>query len=358
MKIIHCADLHLDSKMQTHFSKEILNERKEECLTTFAKLIEYAKENEVQVVIFAGDVFDSKKVNAKTKLFFLESIANCDIDFIYLCGNHDEEMFLTEIENLPQNLKIIDKDWNYFKYDNVTIAAINLNNTNFLTAPNTLDLEQTKINIVVLHGQIVASKPKNCEEINLKNYSDKNIDYLALGHLHNFATGELNKLRGVYCYSGALVGRGFDELNEKGFVLLETDKKTINYKFVPFAKRLFREINVDISDLNLYGQIINKIARELVDENPKNLIKINIYGKVDFESEYNKDLILAEFSSRFYFVKVNDRDLRYHIEKVGNDEFGLKNEFAKLVKESSLNEKEKEAIISFGYKAMNGEGDL
>ena len=35
MKIIHCADIHLDSKMSANLTKEKARERKTELLTTF-----------------------------------------------------------------------------------------------------------------------------------------------------------------------------------------------------------------------------------------------------------------------------------------------------------------------------------
>ena len=65
MKIIHCSDLHLDSKMETNLDKEKARERKNEILITFEKLISYAKENDVKIIIIAGDLFDKKTITVK-----------------------------------------------------------------------------------------------------------------------------------------------------------------------------------------------------------------------------------------------------------------------------------------------------
>ena len=51
MKIIHCADLHLDSKMTSNLSKEQAKERKMEILRTYSRMIEYAKNNDVKAKI-------------------------------------------------------------------------------------------------------------------------------------------------------------------------------------------------------------------------------------------------------------------------------------------------------------------
>ena len=46
MKIIHCADLHLDSDMTSNLTKEKAKERRTELLVTFQRMITYAKEND------------------------------------------------------------------------------------------------------------------------------------------------------------------------------------------------------------------------------------------------------------------------------------------------------------------------
>ena len=62
MKIIHCADLHLDSGLQTHLSREKAGMRRDELLSNFGRLAEYASENGVEIVLIAGDLFDRDKV--------------------------------------------------------------------------------------------------------------------------------------------------------------------------------------------------------------------------------------------------------------------------------------------------------
>lgn len=61
MKIIHCADIHLDSKMSANLTKEKARERKTELLTTFQNMVTYGAEQGVAAIIIAGDLFDTKK---------------------------------------------------------------------------------------------------------------------------------------------------------------------------------------------------------------------------------------------------------------------------------------------------------
>lgn len=71
MKIIHTADIHLGSKMDSRFNREISNERKIELRNTFKRLVEYAKANKVSVIMLCGDIFDSDKPYKKDKDFFI-----------------------------------------------------------------------------------------------------------------------------------------------------------------------------------------------------------------------------------------------------------------------------------------------
>ena len=131
MKIIHCSDLHLDSKMETNLDKERARERKNEILLTFERMVQYAKENNVKIIIIAGDLFDKKAVTVKAKKTVKNAIiSNPEIDFVYLKGNHDEAGFIDEDEELPSNLKTFNKNnWQTYEYGNITISGREVGDT-------------------------------------------------------------------------------------------------------------------------------------------------------------------------------------------------------------------------------------
>ena len=68
MKIIHTADIHLGSKINK-FPKDISNERKQEIRNSFLRMVNYANENGVSLILLSGDVFDSDKPFKKDKDF-------------------------------------------------------------------------------------------------------------------------------------------------------------------------------------------------------------------------------------------------------------------------------------------------
>ena len=349
MKIIHCSDLHLDSKMETNLSKEKAKERKNEILLTFENMIKYAKQNEVKIIIIAGDMFDKKNVSVKAKTMVKNQIMlNPEIDFIYLKGNHDEDFILGEDEEIPSNLKMFnDENWQTYHYDNITITGIELNSSNNRNIYNSLILDKNTINIVVMHGQ-------EEDTINLKELKNKNIDYLALGHIHSYRQEKLDN-RGVYCYSGCLEGRGFDECGDKGFVLLNIENDKIETEFVPIAKRNFYEVKVDITDLKETYEIEQKIEDKIQDISKENLVKIVLIGRIGLETTIDIDYLLKKYENKFYFIKIyNETKVKIDYMKYQNDAT-LKGEFIRLILSQDIEDEEKANIINTGIRALLGE---
>lgn len=356
MKIIHCADLHLDSKMETNLTREQADERRGEILQTFVNMVEYAKNNEIQVIIIAGDLFDTIKDSQKRiKTRVLEVIKNApNIDFLYLQGNHDNSDYYKSLEDTPSNLKFFSNTWTKYQYDDVIIAGVELHSNTQASIYSELALKEDHVNIVVLHGQEsqYAGKDK-AEIINLGELQNKYIDYLALGHIHEYKYTKLDN-RGKYCYPGCLEGRGFDECGEKGFVVLDIHDKSINQTFIKCAKRIFHEIPVDISGLVTETDIINKIEITLQDIPGKDLVKLILCGEVEEEVDIDLAYLKSKFISRFYFIKIYDHtQLRINYEAYEKD-ISLKGEFIRMVKLMEVSEEEKKQIILTGIKALAG----
>ena len=351
MKIIHCSDLHLDSKMKSNLDSIKAKERRDEILRTYQNMVEYAAKNDIKIILIAGDMFDKKNITIKVKNIVLNSIcSHPEIDFIYLKGNHDESSFIQDLEEIPENLKLFNnKEWTSYRYGKIVISGIEFGEISNYEIYNTLMLNKNDINIVTLHGQEVKYDQKDKTEIiNIPSLKNKNIDYLALGHIHKFKQDKIDN-RGIYCYSGCLEGRGFDECGEKGFVELEIDeeKQTINSKFVPFASRHLYEIST--------LEVEEKIDNVVKDIEKEALIKIILTGKVDINSERDINYLEKKYKKEFYFSKIYDETtLKIDYMTYENDA-SLKGEFIRLVLKQDLSEEEKRKIITTGIKALTGE---
>ena len=239
------------------------------------------------------------------------------------------------------------------------ISGLELNAVNQVTAYNSLVLDHDDYNIVMLHGQDSTYQTKDkTEVIALNELRNRNIDYLALGHIHSYKEAQLDG-RGIYCYPGCLDGRGFDECGEKGFVLLDIDEKahSMVHRFVPFSSRVLHAVQVDVSRC-MTSQEAAECIRKVIEQKQypaKSMVKFVLSGAVDIESERNTEYLAQQFSDLFYFEKVEDETtLRLDYEQYAKDE-SLKGEFIRMVHASDLDEKMKPEVIRMGIQALSGE---
>lgn len=350
MKILHCADIHLGSILKSKFSKEISETRKSEVLATFGKMVDYAKNNDIKIIILSGDVFDKDKPALKDKDYFYGVISkNPDIDFLYLNGNHDKEGSYVNLD--LENLKTFNKeDFTYYKYDNVVICGIEMDPINAKSFYSKLKLEKDNINIVMLHGEV--SDSIGMDKIKIDNLKNKNIDYLALGHIHSYKLDKLGE-RGIYAYPGCLEPRGFDEVGEKGFIVLDIDK-TIKTDFIPFSFRTIHEVSVDVSSASSLYDIVNLSKEKTKEINHKDIILLNLVGEVDSNIEFSEKDIESGLTD-FFFVRVkNKTTLKIDFKKYEEDKT-LIGEFIKGVNANNkYSLEEKNEIITLGLRALTG----
>ena len=339
MKFIHCADLHIDSKLESGLSASAAKERREELLSSFLRLAKRADELGARAVIIAGDLFDSERVSARSRKFVLDTVKQYpDVDFLLLTGNHDKGIE-TGFE-CPENLRIFGKELTAFDYGNVRIAGCGA------YADGAFDsaFETEMINIAVLHGE-------DRTDFSLDALREKNIDYVALGHYHSYFSASLDD-RGIYCYSGCLEGRGFDECGGKGYVLIETDEKTLTHTFVPFAQRRVEEISVDMSEGSTLGEQRAILESALARLDRTSMVKVNITGKYEIGREKFYGHIVAEHKDEFFCLKLVDRSVLYINPEDYMNDVSLKGEFIRLAMKEIADENERSRVIEYGLRAL------
>ncbi len=351
VKFIHTADIHLGSALNK-FPKEIADARKAELRDTFKRLVDYAARERVRAVILAGDVFDSDAPFKKDKDFFYSVVKSApQVDFLYLRGNHDSASVYTG-ETLP-NLKTFAETWTVYEYaegeERVRIAGAELSATNATSVYSSLDLPKEGKNIVALHGQIGGAGK---DGVDLKRLRGKNIDYLALGHIHRPEEGKFDD-RGEYAYCGCLEGRGFDEAGEHGFLLLDTSGEKIARTFVPFAARTVVEADADITGVkDAYGAY--RRVKELVSFQKKDIYRVNLVGETDLEAESYAGDVSQYLKQDCYFADVKDKTVKKLDFHAYDNDRSLRGEFVRQVYESDLTEEEKKRVVAYGLRALEG----
>lgn len=340
MKLIHCADIHLDSRMQTNLTAEQARSRNAEITATFLDLIRFAQEQQVRAVLIAGDLFDGSRVSPRTAATVLDAMeATPGVDYLYLPGNHDEQGLQIAGRPLPGNVRCFGADWEYVDLGEAVIAGA--------MEPDCdgLSLDPKRTNIVMLHGQVGT-------DVDLGSLRGKNIDYLALGHIHSFRQEKLD-YRGSWCYSGCLEGRGFDETGEKGFVLLNVDSTGIQTRFQPFARRTIHSLKVDVSDCAGNAQVVAAIRAAAEGIPAEDLVEVTLVGTCDPETMISAGYMGRLLSGAYYTLKIKEETTLPREQCQGT--LSLKGEFLRLVEQSAHTEEEKNWMIRMGLAALAGE---
>lgn len=289
VKLIHTADLHLDSAFRSRFTKEEAENRRQKQLMAWKELLSFAVEKKVQGILIAGDLFDSPVVSHGTMDFFLSTISeHPEISFFYLRGNHDTENTFRFQENLPKNLFLFsDKGKKYRLNDRLLLAGVEYGTKDISFGENegatqgagqaaeqgvsqesgqaaeqgivqeakqatgqgvipdteqktgqgaepeeeskSLKLKEEDCNILLLHGALYQGTPKGEAVQGEEGIFLKNLEKLPLSYIalgHIHKGGEGKLNNGaLWAYPGCLQGRGFDEEGERGFLYLKVEEE-------------------------------------------------------------------------------------------------------------------------------------
>lgn len=385
VRLIHTADLHLDSAFSSRFSKEEAEERRRNLLIAWNKLLQYGIERKVQAILISGDLFDSPVVSRSTMEIFLSSIRkNPEISFFYLRGNHDTKNTFRFRDDLPKNLFLFSKEGKKYRlkeklvllgqefYGTESLLELpeepeELVEEELLSPSSAKDavqsiwnLKEEDCNILMLHGALREGGPEvqNEQGISLKQLSRYPIHYLALGHIHKREEGKYGSL--YYIYPGCLQGRGFDEEGEKGFYYLEIEEETkeIKSEFVPLKEGAFRIITLFLSEedgtLDAEEKIRESLRKEGVDA--KDSLRIILKGEKRAGEERNLRYLEKQLEEEYAYIEIKEETKL----KLRKEEFihekGLKGEFLRMVSESeSLSEEEKEKLMILGIGLLQGE---
>ena len=406
VKLIHTADLHLDSAFRSRFTKEEAENRRQKQLMAWKELLSFAVEKKVQGILIAGDLFDSPVVSHGTMDFFLSTISeHPEISFFYLRGNHDTENTFRYQENLPKNLFLFsEKGKKYRLNDRLLLAGVEYGTKDISFGENEgatqgagqaaeqgigqenahgaealskseseseeeskfLKLKEEDCNILLLHGALYQGTPKGDsfqgeEGIFLKNLEKLPLSYIALGHIHKGGEGKLNN-GALWAYPGCLQGRGFDEEGERGFLYLkvEEEKKEIRKEFIPIKQGEFRILEIELLEDEGTLACLKKIEVEMEKAGiaKEDSLRIILKGKKGLEQERNLRYLQLQLQDSVFFLEIRDEcELSWNREEAMKEK-SLKGEFLRvLAAADNLSKEEQEEIIALGMGLLQG-GEL
>ncbi|GHV97109.1 phosphoesterase [Lactobacillus nasalidis] len=246
MKFIHLADAHLDSPFRglsflPNREYAAIQQAAAESLT---RIVDLALKEQVDLVLIAGDSFDSNKPSPASQLFLagqVKRLTDAAIQVVMIFGNHD---YMTSqdllVEKSPYFCLLGDQEQVervFFK----TKTGFAYNVTGFSYSHNHIERdllpdfpEKDGYTIGLMHAAQKAASGNVYAPFELSELKELGYDYFALGHIH---ARQLLSEQPLIVYPGNIQGRDVGELGEKGCCLGEVDERTgkTSLRFVPTA---------------------------------------------------------------------------------------------------------------------------
>ena len=249
MKILHAADLHLDTAFSGRSEAQVRYLR-QALLEVPRKLAELCRREGCHMMLLSGDLFDGPWT--QNSLDVLRSaLEEAAVPVFISPGNHDfcgaGSPYLTE--NWPRNVHIFTRpEMESVVVENLDCRVYGAGYRSMDCPPLLEDFRaegEERYHVAVLHGDPTqATSPYS--PITTGQVRESGLHYIALGHVHK--SGSLRAGETLCAWPGCPMGRGYDELETKG-VLIVTIEDTAEAVFVPLGTPRFYDLETSPSRL-------------------------------------------------------------------------------------------------------------
>ncbi len=277
LRIIHAADFHLDSPFAALEEEKAALRRKEQ-----RQLLEALADRAAgaDLVLLAGDLLDSGVCHAET-WEALEDFLNSLPGQVFISpGNHDyyapespwDRMTLRENVHLftsPQPEAVALPELGCTVWGAAFLSPRSGPKLRGFRVP-----AEGEVQLMVLHGDVNAPG-LGYDPIAEEEIAGSGLRYLALGHVHA-CSGLRRSGDTLWAYPGCLMGRGFDETGEKGFLRLELTGSGCDGEFVPLPGRRYERREADVTGRD---SLLSALEEALPPEDRENILRLTLRGE-------------------------------------------------------------------------------
>jgi len=309
IRILHTADLHLGKEFKHlgDFGKNLRDAMK----MSFTKIIDLAIEKRVDLVLIAGDLFDSNLVSSKTVNFVIQQLRR--IKEIHVCiipGTHDcyDNSSVYRRKEFDDTGPIIFRDRNssFRKFDRLNLvvhAKANITNLGQMSPLHGIIPDKEKaFNIAMAHGAIKIEGKYNPDEyaIDIQEITNSGMNYIALGHWHRCADYSSGNTKAWY--PGSPETLQFEDGSLSGYVLLiSLDKNICEIERVKVGKYNWQEIDIDVSTYPTVEQLKRKILSYAGSDK---VAKVDLSGLITPDNTIDFSDLNEELKGKFAFLRI------------------------------------------------------
>lgn len=369
VKILHCADIHLDAPFVSGDGIKA-DLRRNELFSTFSSMMNYVKLNGIDIVLITGDLFESCNVTRDTAALLKREFAdNPACRFVVAPGNHDPytaDSVYGRVD-FPSNVYI-------FKSPEVSCFSFEELNTDvygYAFVSDEMPVNPFKgikpqrgdrINVMCAHGELNGSSVSKCP-IGVDDIRASEFDYVALGHIH--LGSEVMKAGNTrYAYAGCLEGRDFGECGQKGAILCSFEKKaeglSADFKRMRFCTRHYEIERVNITGSYNISDVLPKVKELIKEKNYSRdtLLRVVLEGDVSSELVISKSSFVSVEDGLFYLEVINKTTPFFDVDRLESDPTvrgAFYEELKPLLDSDDEKEREKARLaLKYGLSALGG----
>ncbi len=240
MRFMHAADLHIDSPLRglDRYDGAPVARLRAATRSAFERLIDRALAEQVDFVLFAGDIYDCDWQDFHTGLFFREQLVRlgrAGIRVFIVQGNHDAQGVISKQLVLPPHVTVFSsRAAQTIRLDDLSVA---IHGRSFPDRAVDEDLVPAYpapvpgfFNIGLLHTSLTGRAGHDTyAPTDLPTLVSKGYDYWALGHVH---AREVLCERPRIVFPGNLQGRHAKETGAKGCELVTVEAGRVESEFL------------------------------------------------------------------------------------------------------------------------------
>lgn len=300
IKILHTADLHIGANFSA-FNEKIAEKIAKLQLLAIIDMVKVANSNFADILLIAGDLFDSHTVSVTLKTKIIDLLSHFNGQIFIVCGNHDyyfKDSFWDKVA-FPNNFTLFTEN-TFVKYESVEICVhgASFNDTYDSLDLATLSVNPQKLNIALAHSDLLTKSKYN--SYTRSEIGATGLDYFAFGHNHAFS--EIQSANGTfYASCGCISATGKDEIGAHGFIICELTKESKNFTFHKSKGAIILEQSIDISRINTELELVEEISK-LAGEEVYLDLTLDGIKNIEIDTKTLKN----QFDEKFMFLEIFD----------------------------------------------------
>ncbi len=296
MKLLHTGDLHLDSAFCGDGPLQA-DRRREAQRQLLIRIFDCAGSEACDMILMAGDVFDSKYVTPETGELFCRLCREASCPIVIAPGNHDPYIggSFYRTADLPEHVYVFSApEVQRFDFDELhaTVYGYAFCSAALTESPLNQGMppqEDGRLRLLCAHADLGVPLSRYAP-VTAGDICSYGIDYAALGHVHNPHMEKTSYGSTEIRYCGFPEGRSFDEEGDGG-VLLVTVKKgePVQVERRVLSQQRYFSKEVDVSSCNEEQELWAILQRTASAYDPAEGTHLRLTLVGEIESDWVKD---------------------------------------------------------------------